>query len=151
VFVLAATIHYIGVIFYAVFASGELQSWAEPKVEEDQQMDEVSFVSVTDADERRSRIRKYFLSRVFQQFFGRLTAFRARYYGESERRVSVTHTHTHIHKYSCIFYIHSYTLTFEVITKYILYVYALFLFLFAFKMFFCCQYLTIYSKLFISL
>lgn len=42
VFILAAVIHYIGVVFYAIFASGELQSWAEPKVEEDQQMDEVS-------------------------------------------------------------------------------------------------------------
>lgn len=41
VFILAAVIHYIGVIFYGVFASGELQPWAEPKVEEDQQMDEV--------------------------------------------------------------------------------------------------------------
>lgn len=42
VFILAAVIHYIGVIFYGIFASGELQPWAEPKVEEDQQMDEVS-------------------------------------------------------------------------------------------------------------
>ncbi|KAF0766328.1 vesicular glutamate transporter 1-like [Aphis craccivora] len=42
VFILAAVIHYIGVIFYGIFASGELQSWAEPKVEEDQQMDEVN-------------------------------------------------------------------------------------------------------------
>jgi len=41
VFILAAVIHYIGVIFYGIFASGELQPWAEPKVEEDQQMDEV--------------------------------------------------------------------------------------------------------------
>ncbi|XP_015379005.1 PREDICTED: vesicular glutamate transporter 2.1-like [Diuraphis noxia] len=40
VFILAAVIHYIGVVFYGIFASGELQSWAEPKVEEDQQMDE---------------------------------------------------------------------------------------------------------------
>lgn len=42
VFILAAVIHYIGVVFYGIFASGELQPWAEPKVEEDQQMDEVS-------------------------------------------------------------------------------------------------------------
>ncbi|XP_026814903.1 vesicular glutamate transporter 1-like [Rhopalosiphum maidis] len=42
VFILAAVIHYIGVIFYGIFASGELQPWAEPKVEEDQQMDEVN-------------------------------------------------------------------------------------------------------------
>ncbi|XP_050441335.1 vesicular glutamate transporter 1 [Adelges cooleyi] len=42
VFILAAAIHFVGVIFYGIFASGELQPWAEPKVEEDQQMDEVS-------------------------------------------------------------------------------------------------------------
>lgn len=41
VFILAAVIHYIGVLFYGIFASGELQPWAEPKVEQDQQMDEV--------------------------------------------------------------------------------------------------------------
>lgn len=41
VFILAAVIHYVGVIFYGIFASGELQPWAEPKVEEDQQMNEV--------------------------------------------------------------------------------------------------------------
>lgn len=46
VFILAAVIHYIGVVFYGIFASGELQSWAEPKVEEDQQMDEVSLSRV---------------------------------------------------------------------------------------------------------
>lgn len=30
VFLLAATVHFIGVTFYAVYASGELQPWAEP-------------------------------------------------------------------------------------------------------------------------
>lgn len=40
---MAAIIHYIGVVFYGIFASGELQPWAEPKVEEDQQMDEVGY------------------------------------------------------------------------------------------------------------
>lgn len=30
VFELAGTIHFLGVIFYAIFASGELQPWAEP-------------------------------------------------------------------------------------------------------------------------
>jgi hypothetical protein len=29
VFLLAATVHFIGVTFYAVYASGELQPWAE--------------------------------------------------------------------------------------------------------------------------
>lgn len=29
-FALAATIHLAGIIFYAVFASGELQPWGEP-------------------------------------------------------------------------------------------------------------------------
>ncbi|GMR40018.1 hypothetical protein PMAYCL1PPCAC_10213, partial [Pristionchus mayeri] len=36
VFVLASMIHFTGVTFYALFASGELQDWAEPKQEEDQ-------------------------------------------------------------------------------------------------------------------
>jgi ACS family sodium-dependent inorganic phosphate cotransporter-like MFS transporter 6/7/8 len=34
VFIMAATVHFIGVTFYAVFASGELQPWAEPSAEE---------------------------------------------------------------------------------------------------------------------
>jgi ACS family sodium-dependent inorganic phosphate cotransporter-like MFS transporter 6/7/8 len=34
VFIVAATVHFIGVTFYAVFASGELQPWAEPSTEE---------------------------------------------------------------------------------------------------------------------
>lgn len=29
-FLLAATVHFCGVIFYGLFASGELQPWAEP-------------------------------------------------------------------------------------------------------------------------
>jgi ACS family sodium-dependent inorganic phosphate cotransporter-like MFS transporter 6/7/8 len=33
VFLIASSIHFFGVIFYAIFASGELQPWAEePKV-----------------------------------------------------------------------------------------------------------------------
>lgn len=31
---MAAVVHFIGVTFYAVFASGELQPWAEPSTEE---------------------------------------------------------------------------------------------------------------------
>ena len=34
VFVIASVIHFLGVAFYAVFASGELQPWAEPKDDE---------------------------------------------------------------------------------------------------------------------
>lgn len=30
VFLLAATVHFFGVTFYAIYASGELQPWAEP-------------------------------------------------------------------------------------------------------------------------
>lgn len=33
-FVIAGAIHFAGVIFYAFFASGELQPWAEPPKEE---------------------------------------------------------------------------------------------------------------------
>ncbi|XP_045031560.1 vesicular glutamate transporter 1 isoform X1 [Daphnia magna] len=35
VFVIASVIHFLGVGFYAVFASGELQPWAEPKDDEE--------------------------------------------------------------------------------------------------------------------
>ncbi|KAM3715974.1 putative vesicular glutamate transporter eat-4 [Dirofilaria immitis] len=35
VFLLASLIHFTGVTFYAVYASGELQDWAEPKDEEE--------------------------------------------------------------------------------------------------------------------
>lgn len=34
VFIMAATVHFIGVTFYGIFASGELQPWAEPTDEE---------------------------------------------------------------------------------------------------------------------
>lgn len=34
VFLLAAIVHFVGVTFYGIFASGELQSWAEPPSEE---------------------------------------------------------------------------------------------------------------------
>uniref|UniRef100_A0A8D8VEL3 Vesicular glutamate transporter 2.1 n=2 Tax=Cacopsylla melanoneura TaxID=428564 RepID=A0A8D8VEL3_9HEMI len=34
VFLIAATVHFIGITFYAIFASGELQPWAEPTSEE---------------------------------------------------------------------------------------------------------------------
>lgn len=34
VFVLASMIHFTGITFYAVYASGEPQDWAEPKDEE---------------------------------------------------------------------------------------------------------------------
>lgn len=38
VFIMAAIVHYIGVVFYGIFASGELQSWAEAKsLQEDKQ------------------------------------------------------------------------------------------------------------------
>ena len=35
IFLLASLIHFTGVTFYAVFASGELQDWAEPPPEQD--------------------------------------------------------------------------------------------------------------------
>ena len=34
VFLMAATVHSIGVTFYAIFASGDLQPWAEPPSDE---------------------------------------------------------------------------------------------------------------------
>lgn len=34
VFRIAAGVHLFGITFYAIFASGELQYWAEPNVEE---------------------------------------------------------------------------------------------------------------------
>ena len=36
VFVIASVIHFLGVAFYAVFASGELQPWAEPPKDEEE-------------------------------------------------------------------------------------------------------------------
>ncbi|KAK6017860.1 hypothetical protein OSTOST_16610, partial [Ostertagia ostertagi] len=35
VFLLASLIHFTGITFYAIYASGELQEWAEPKPEEE--------------------------------------------------------------------------------------------------------------------
>lgn len=34
VFILAATVHFVGITFYGIFASGELQPWAEPTPEQ---------------------------------------------------------------------------------------------------------------------
>ncbi|XP_076030513.1 vesicular glutamate transporter [Oratosquilla oratoria] len=44
VYVVASSIHFVGVVFYAIFASGELQPWAEPPREEedDQQFKETT-------------------------------------------------------------------------------------------------------------
>jgi hypothetical protein len=42
VFLLAAMIHFTGVIFYGIFASGEQQDWAEPPDEEEPTMLSVS-------------------------------------------------------------------------------------------------------------
>ncbi|KAF7636940.1 hypothetical protein Mgra_00003680 [Meloidogyne graminicola] len=38
VFLLASMIHFTGITFYGVYASGELQDWAEPKEEEEQKV-----------------------------------------------------------------------------------------------------------------
>ena len=41
VFTIAATVHLVGITFYGIFASGELQPWAEPTVEEQRAWDPV--------------------------------------------------------------------------------------------------------------
>ncbi|XP_008192852.2 vesicular glutamate transporter 1 isoform X1 [Tribolium castaneum] len=42
VFIFSAMIHYAGIIFYGVFASGELQDWADPRVEEEKQWNQLN-------------------------------------------------------------------------------------------------------------
>ncbi|KAJ8949909.1 hypothetical protein NQ318_010543 [Aromia moschata] len=42
VFIMAALIHYSGIIFYAIFASGELQPWADPRIDEEKQWNQMS-------------------------------------------------------------------------------------------------------------
>lgn len=46
---MGATVHFVGITIYAIFASGELQPWAETAVEEPQPMksleNETTFVS----------------------------------------------------------------------------------------------------------
>lgn len=39
VFMIAATVHLVGITFYGIFASGELQPWAEPTIEEQKAWD----------------------------------------------------------------------------------------------------------------
>lgn len=56
VFLIASLIHFGGVIFYAIFASGEKQAWADPK-------DETTEVGMNDLDQKG----KYFSS-VYCQF-----------------------------------------------------------------------------------
>ncbi|XP_050085285.1 vesicular glutamate transporter 1 [Anopheles aquasalis] len=41
VFTIAATVHLVGITFYAIFASGELQPWAEPTLDEQRAWDPV--------------------------------------------------------------------------------------------------------------
>jgi len=36
VFLIASLVHFLGVIFYGIFASGEKQSWADPTPEEEE-------------------------------------------------------------------------------------------------------------------
>ena len=47
---MGATVHFVGITIYAIFASGELQPWAETAVEEPQPMksldQETTFVSI---------------------------------------------------------------------------------------------------------
>lgn len=40
-FTIAATVHLVGITFYAIFASGELQPWAEPTLDEQRAWDPV--------------------------------------------------------------------------------------------------------------
>ncbi|XP_066141415.1 vesicular glutamate transporter 1 [Euwallacea fornicatus] len=40
--ILSAFIHYAGIIFYGIFASGELQPWADPKAEEERQWNQMN-------------------------------------------------------------------------------------------------------------
>ncbi|KAJ8976161.1 hypothetical protein NQ317_002049 [Molorchus minor] len=42
VLIISATIHYAGIIFYAIFASGELQPWADPKADEDKHWNQMN-------------------------------------------------------------------------------------------------------------
>lgn len=40
--IISAFIHYCGIIFYAIFASGELQPWADPKAEDEKQWNQMN-------------------------------------------------------------------------------------------------------------
>ncbi|KAJ8922636.1 hypothetical protein NQ315_007668 [Exocentrus adspersus] len=42
VFIISAMIHYSGIIFYGIFASGELQPWADSKLEEEKQWNQMN-------------------------------------------------------------------------------------------------------------
>lgn len=45
-FTIAACVHLTGITFYGIFASGELQPWAEPSLEEQKAWDPVAASSV---------------------------------------------------------------------------------------------------------
>lgn len=69
VFTIAACVHLCGITFYGIFASGDLQPWAEPTLEEQKAWDpvatgtvkETSFVRFSFGSQRTSLI-KYFLN-----------------------------------------------------------------------------------------
>ncbi|XP_056634797.1 vesicular glutamate transporter 1 [Diorhabda sublineata] len=42
VFIISAMVHYSGIIFYGLFASGELQDWADPSIEEEKQWSQMN-------------------------------------------------------------------------------------------------------------
>lgn len=42
VLIVSAFIHYGGIIFYGLFASGELQPWADPTVEEEKHWNQMN-------------------------------------------------------------------------------------------------------------
>jgi len=44
VYLIASVIHFLGVTFYAIFASGEKQSWAEPTDDEDEEQEHAAAV-----------------------------------------------------------------------------------------------------------
>lgn len=62
VFVIAAVVHYTGVVFYAIFASGEKQDWADPEdtsddkcgiLDEDELAEETELTSETNLSQSK--------------------------------------------------------------------------------------------------
>lgn len=68
VFIIACCVHIFGIIFYGIFASGEVQYWADPTVDEKQ----VSSPSKTGTTEETGFVRLYCMygyQRSFQFIF----------------------------------------------------------------------------------
>lgn len=70
-FTIAACVHLTGITFYGIFASGDLQPWAEPTLEEQKAWDPVAAGTVKETSFVSLSLRRFFtveFTKIFNRF-----------------------------------------------------------------------------------